>query len=142
MAKNNIFPLLLNLHTLTLSWSVTHTSPLLSAAKKLGEDPDGRATCVVLFVSKSIFATMSWSESTAQKVWVIFVFSYFGTIIDAYPVNRNQKADQIPIRTPTSTGLQGDAPGKICTDGTYLYVCVGTYNGSSTIWGKVTLTAV
>lgn len=65
-----------------------------------------------------------------------------GTIVEVLPVNRNQKADQIPVRTPTSTGLQGDTPGKICTDGTYLYVCVGTYDGSTTIWGKVALTAV
>lgn len=65
-----------------------------------------------------------------------------GTTLDVQPINRNQKAAQIPIRQPIAVGLQGDAPGQICTDGSYLYVCVGTYNGSSTIWGKVALTAV
>jgi hypothetical protein len=97
----------------------------------------------VATVTSSITYTNSISVPTGVRaIDIKFSTIDCGTIIDAYPVNRNQKADQIPIRTPTSTGLQGDAPGKICTDGTYLYVCVGTYNGSSTIWGKVTLTAV
>ena len=65
-----------------------------------------------------------------------------GTIVDVLPTNRNQKATQLPIRTPTSVGLLGDAPGTVCIDGAHIYVCVGTYNGSSTIWGKIALTAV
>jgi len=65
-----------------------------------------------------------------------------GTTLDVVPVNRNQRATQIPARQPTSTGIQGDGPGQICTDGSYLYVCVGTYDGSTSIWGKIALTAV
>lgn len=65
-----------------------------------------------------------------------------GTIVDVMPTNRNQKASQVPIRTPTAVGLLGDAPGQVCTDGAYFYVCVGTYNGSTTIWGRIALTAV
>lgn len=65
-----------------------------------------------------------------------------GTTLDVLPANRNQKASQIPTRQPTSLGIQGDAPGQICTDGAYLYVCVGTYNGTNAIWGKIALTAV
>jgi hypothetical protein len=65
-----------------------------------------------------------------------------GTTLDVQPTNRNQKGSQIPVRAPTGLGLPGDGPGQICTDGSYLYVCVGTYNGSSAIWGKVALTAV
>lgn len=65
-----------------------------------------------------------------------------GTIVDVMPTNRNQKASQIPIRQPSAVGLQGDAPGLVCTDGSYLYVCVGTYNGTTNIWGKIALTAV
>lgn len=65
-----------------------------------------------------------------------------GATLDVVPTNRNQKATQIPIRQPLAVGLQGDVPGQICTDGSYLYVCVGTYNGSTNIWGKIALTAV
>mgnify|MGYP006921278971 CR=1 FL=1 len=65
-----------------------------------------------------------------------------GTTLDIVPVNRNQKATQIPARQPVGIGLPGDAPGQICTDGAYLYVCVGTYDGSNAIWGKIALSAV
>ena len=65
-----------------------------------------------------------------------------GATLDVSPTNRNQKGSQIPVRAPTNLGLPGDGPGQICTDGSYLYVCVGTYNGSSSIWGKVALSAV
>jgi len=65
-----------------------------------------------------------------------------GTTLDIQPTNRNQIASSIEIRTPTRTGLRGDYPGRICTDGTYMYLCLGTYDGSTTIWGKIGLTAV
>jgi hypothetical protein len=65
-----------------------------------------------------------------------------GTILDIEPTNRNQKAAQIPVRTPTSIGVQGDAPGQICVDSQFMYLCVGTYNGTAGIWGKVALSAI
>jgi hypothetical protein len=65
-----------------------------------------------------------------------------GATLDITPTNRNQKATQIPIRAPLNIGLPGDVPGDICTDGSYIYVCVGIYNGVTTIWGKTALTAV
>lgn len=60
-----------------------------------------------------------------------------GTTLDIRPVNRPQKATQLQIRTPDPVGELGDAPGQMCTDGQYIYVCVGYYDGSATIWGKV-----
>lgn len=65
-----------------------------------------------------------------------------GQIIEIMPTNRNQKAAQIPVRQPLAIGGIGDGPGQICTDGSYVYVCVGTYDGSTAIWGKIALTAV
>lgn len=65
-----------------------------------------------------------------------------GTTLDVMPINRNQKASQIPARQPIGVGIPGDGPGQICTDGSYLYVCVGTYDGTTAIWGKIALTAV
>jgi hypothetical protein len=60
-----------------------------------------------------------------------------GTTIDITPINRPQRATQIQIREPDPAGELGDAPGQICTDGSYVYICVGYYDGSTTIWGKV-----
>jgi hypothetical protein len=62
-----------------------------------------------------------------------------GTTLEITPVNRNQKASAFELRTPTSTGLPGDGPGTVCSDGQYMYLCVGNYDGESPIWGKVPL---
>jgi hypothetical protein len=66
-----------------------------------------------------------------------------GVTLDVEPVNRNQRATQLEIRTPTAVGLPGDFPGQICMDQSgFLYVCVGVYDGSTAIWGKVALSSV
>lgn len=62
-----------------------------------------------------------------------------GTTLEITPVNRNQKASAFELRTPTSTGLPGDGPGTVCSDGQYMYLCVGNYDGETPIWGKVPL---
>ena len=65
-----------------------------------------------------------------------------GTTLEIHPINRNQKANQITIRTPTNTGAQGDTAGTICSDGTFMYLCVGDYDGSAVIWKKITLASI
>ena len=77
-----------------------------------------------------------------KEIQLLFSTTDCGTTIDVEPVNRNQVASRIELRVPSAHGMQGDMPGAICTDGNYLYVCVGTYNGSTTIWTKVNLTAL
>jgi hypothetical protein len=66
-----------------------------------------------------------------------------GTTIDVFPTNRNQVANEITIRNfsapGASRGLAGDAGGLIATDGQYLYICSGVYDGSTDIWGRVAL---
>lgn len=65
-----------------------------------------------------------------------------GTTIDIYPLNRSQTASRVHLRTPTLYGLPGDTAGAVCSDGTYFYVCVGTYDGTTPIWGYTPLYAV
>jgi len=65
-----------------------------------------------------------------------------GSTIEVTPLNRNQKANQISIRTPIATGNVGDTAGTICSDSTYLYVCIGNYDGSTAIWKKITLVSI
>ena len=60
-----------------------------------------------------------------------------GTTISVQPLNRNSKASFINLRTPSPIGAPGDGPGAICVDDTFVYICVGHYNGSSVIWGTV-----
>ena len=47
-----------------------------------------------------------------------------------------------PTRTPTATGQHGDVPGMMTWSSTGLYVCIGYYDGSTTIWKKATLGSV
>lgn len=67
-----------------------------------------------------------------------------GNTIDVFPTNRNYVANAITIRNfsgpDASKGLAGDVGGLIATDGQYLYVCSGTHDGSTDIWGKIALT--
>ena len=42
--------------------------------------------------------------------------------------------------TPSSnTGSSGDVAGMVAWDTSYIYICTGTYNGSSAIWKRVAL---
>lgn len=65
-----------------------------------------------------------------------------GTTIDVEPINRNQVASRIETRIPVAVGSPGDRAGAICTGAGNLYVCTGTYDGSTTIWGYVHLNNV
>jgi hypothetical protein len=60
-----------------------------------------------------------------------------GITLSVQPLNRNLKASFINLRTPTSIGAPGDGPGTICMDDSMVYVCVGTYDGSTPIWGRL-----
>jgi len=65
-----------------------------------------------------------------------------GTTLEIHPINRNQKANQITTRTPIGIGAVGDKQGTICSDGTFLYLCMGNYDGSTVIWKKITLASI
>jgi hypothetical protein len=65
-----------------------------------------------------------------------------GTTLEISPISRGQKTFQVGTRTPGGIGAVGDTAGTICGDGTYLYYCVGNYDGSSIIWKKISLTSI
>jgi hypothetical protein len=65
-----------------------------------------------------------------------------GSTLDIYPLNRNQVASRIELRTPIGKGAAGDTAGAICSDGGNLYVCVGTFDDSTSIWGYIELYTV
>jgi hypothetical protein len=48
---------------------------------------------------------------------------------------------KVTTRTPTNTGQAGDVAGLIVADAVYLYVCTGTFDGSTVIWKRITLEA-
>jgi len=60
-----------------------------------------------------------------------------------YPVVSAQNAfKQVAMKqsTPSSSvGSTGDAAGMVAWDGSYIYVCTGTHDGSSAVWKRVAL---
>jgi hypothetical protein len=56
----------------------------------------------------------------------------------------NDNFDELYARSvPTSgVGTTGDVAGMIAVDSSYLYVCTGTYDGTTAIWKKVALGAL
>ena len=53
-----------------------------------------------------------------------------GTTLSVEPINRPTKSTQIQVRTPASTGFQGDTQGDVCVDANYIYVATGNFNSS------------
>jgi len=47
----------------------------------------------------------------------------------------------VPTGTPSYLGATGDVPGMIKVDASYVYVCVGTYDGSTSIWKRASLSS-
>jgi hypothetical protein len=64
-----------------------------------------------------------------------------GVTVTVEPINRNYRATQTVLRTPVNTGSAGDRAGDICSDATYLYVCVADYDGATLIWRRIALGA-
>ena len=60
-----------------------------------------------------------------------------GTTFSMHDLSQNR--DSVTHTPATSLGAFGDTAGKMVWDATYLYVCVGDYDGSTVIWKRVAL---
>jgi len=63
-----------------------------------------------------------------------------GTTIAVNDLTRSRA--KIDVRTAAAVGQVGDIAGMISNDATNLYVCTGTYDGSTVIWKKLVLQAI
>jgi hypothetical protein len=92
--------------------------------------------------SSTITLRGSLGSDTQSTVHYIFSTTDCGVTIEVESVNRPRKTTQIMTDVPaTSVGSAGDRAGYIAADATYMYVCTGTYNGSTAIWKRISLTA-
>jgi hypothetical protein len=48
---------------------------------------------------------------------------------------------KMDIRTPVNVGQSGDVQGMTAVNAAYIYVCTGTYDGSTVIWKRVAISA-
>jgi len=62
-----------------------------------------------------------------------------GTTIAVSDITRNRSI--VEQRTPANIGQAGDKAGLLVVDAAYIYVCTGTYDGSTVIWKRATLSA-
>ena len=66
-----------------------------------------------------------------------------GTTVAVNDLSRNRTQQDIrSITTSNDHGQSGDVAGMMVVDSTNIYVCTGTYDGSTVIWKKVALAAI
>ena len=108
--------------------SVAHTITLPSAVS-IGEDQ----------LIGSNGANVITPDRTGVHIFE-FVTDDSGSVIAVIDCLRNNRA--IEVRTAVAAGQAGDKAGDIAADATNLYVCTGTYDGSTVIWKKLVLQAI
>jgi len=62
-----------------------------------------------------------------------------GTTVAVNDLTRGRT--KVDVRTPVNVGQSGDIAGMIVVDGSYVYVCTGTYDGSTVIWKRSAVSA-
>jgi len=62
-----------------------------------------------------------------------------GTTVAVSDLTRNRSI--MEQRTPANTGQSGDKAGLVVVDASYIYVCTGTYDGSTVIWKRAAVSA-
>lgn len=73
---------------------------------------------------------------------LIFSTKDCGVTVEVSCPNRPRRATRVVTTVPTAAiGVVGDRAGMIASDSTYLYVCTANYNGSTSIWKRITLAA-
>jgi hypothetical protein len=62
-----------------------------------------------------------------------------GTTVVVNDLSRSRvKSD---VRTPANVGQSGDVAGFVAVDSNYIYVCTGTFDGSTVIWKRAAISA-
>jgi hypothetical protein len=69
-----------------------------------------------------------------------------GTTIHIEDKTRNRsyfhsRQAQLQQRTPSNVGAAGDVAGMFALDGSYMYICTGTYDGSTVIWKRASFSS-
>jgi len=93
--------------------------------------------------ANSVYTNKITAPYNTKNLYYNITTNDCGVTLDIEPLTRPQKSTQVNgNRTITAIGAAGDLPGAIATDGSNLYFCTGTYDGSTVIWKKVTLGSV
>lgn len=115
--------------------NTSHTMQLPAAVNKGNTTLAGidEASNTVSFTETGFYQFAFWSDDG-------------GTTIHVVDLTRNRTRFQantigMLFRTPDEEGSPGDAEGMIAIDGDYIYVCTGSYDGSTAIWKRAALSS-
>lgn len=108
--------------------NVAHTLTLPSSVTKGIAGIAGLSGTVITFNETGTYHFEFWTDDG-------------GTTIHIEDLTRNRvyfhdTEIQLQTRSPSSVGAAGDVAGMIAVDESYMYICTGTYDGSTAIWKR------
>lgn len=109
--------------------NLDHTLILPAAVNKGVDSIAGynSSTDTITFDSLGTYQFEFWSDDA-------------GTTIHVEDKSRAGIAVHVTQRTPANIGADGDVAGMVAVDSDYMYICTGTYDGSTIIWKRASFT--
>lgn len=123
-----------------LHFSISNSEAVISFPSSVAISPDSGVITLENFANVANVATVSVPYGVTEMDFRISTLDC-GDTLTIEPINRPRIATQIQSRTPLAIGAQGDVAGTTCFDSTYFYVCTGTYDGTTHIWKRITLSS-
>lgn len=113
--------------------NVAHTMTLPSSVSKGNKGIAGLSGTILTFNEIGSYLFEFWTDDG-------------GTTVHIEDKTRNRtyfhsSVLQLQQRGPSSVGAAGDVAGMIAVDNSYVYVCTGTYDGSTAIWKRASLSS-
>lgn len=102
-------------HTLTLPNTVTKGVDSIVGLNT--------STNVITFPRTGIYHYEFWTDDA-------------GTTVHIEDKSQAGIARDVVVRTPANTGQAGDVAGMVAVDEDYMYICTGSYDGSTVIWKR------
>jgi hypothetical protein len=123
-----------------LNLSISNNQATISFPSSVTISPDSGVTTLENYANVSNVATLTVPYGVSEVDFRISTIDC-GNTLTIEPINRPRVATQIQPRTPTAVGAQGDVAGTTCFDSTYFYVCTASYDGTTHIWKRITLSS-
>jgi hypothetical protein len=115
--------------------SVSNSSAVISFPSQLAMTEDSGVMKLENFSNVAGVSTVTVPYGVTELDYRISTVDC-GDSLTIEPINRPRISTQVQVRTPASTGFQGDVMGDVCIDANYMYVA--TDNFDSTLVGPLT----
>ena len=107
----------------------------------IGQNLDQWGRQLTLYLTQNLSKLgFKTSDDNASDDGIILWDRTKGSIVVSYENAFREVATRQP--TPSSnTGSSGDVAGMVAWDANYIYICTGTYDGTTAIWKRVALSS-